>query len=84
MFLNYLCLHGLSYSAWIGDVELAEGLAPAHHALALDDAGGLVGRLPVCWRRASRSLALLSSMLMMASHSSLTTASSPGSGRGPW
>jgi hypothetical protein len=26
----------------VGDVELAEGLAPAHDALALDDAGGLV------------------------------------------
>jgi hypothetical protein len=35
-------------------------------------------RLPVCWRRAWRSRARLSSMLMMASQSSLTAASSFG------
>ena len=35
-------------------------------------------RLPVAWRRARRSRVLLSSMLVMASHSSLTTASSVG------
>jgi hypothetical protein len=44
--LNYLCLPAsLSQSAGIGDVEFAEGLAPAHDALALDDPGGLVGPL---------------------------------------
>jgi hypothetical protein len=57
-------------------VVLAERLAPAHDPLPLDEAGGLVralaGGLP-----ADRALAArLSSMLMMASHSSLTTASS--------
>ena len=34
-----------SKAAWVGGVELVQCLAPAHDALALDDAGGLVGPL---------------------------------------
>jgi hypothetical protein len=66
----------LSLATWVGGVELVECLASVHDALALNEAGGLVRAL--AWRRARRSRALLSSMLIMASHSSLTTASTPG------
>ena len=40
MFLNWL-----SQAAWVGVVELVQGLAPAGGLLALDEAGGLVGAL---------------------------------------
>jgi hypothetical protein len=76
-FLNYV-FEILSQASCIGEVEFVEGLAPAYDPLAHDEPGGLVRALPVSCRRAKRSRARLSLMLMMASHSSLTTASSFG------
>jgi hypothetical protein len=42
---DFSCLAVAGQAAWVGGVELVEGVAPAHDALSLDEAGGLVGAL---------------------------------------
>ena len=69
---------GLLDPPGIGGVEFVERFAPAHDALSFDEPCGLVVAFAGFLPRRARSRARLSSMLMMASHSSLTTASSPG------
>ena len=64
--------------AWVGAVELVEGLAPAHNPLALDQPGGRVGPLAGALAAGQALTGTLVLMLMMASQSSLTTTSSFG------
>ena len=42
---NFEFTFALPDSTWVGDGELVEGLAPAHDALALDQARGLIAAL---------------------------------------
>jgi hypothetical protein len=70
-------------SVAVDEGELGEGLFPAGGGLAFDEVPSAL-RLAPRRKPASlaRSRARLSSMVQMASHSSLITASSLGSGRG--
>ena len=73
-----LLLAGLLDPPGIGGIELVERFTPAHGPLSLDEACGLVAAFAGCGAPVGALAgARLSSLLMMASQSSLTTAS-PG------